>query len=206
MCGNFVPPPNNSHFYTRLLSCVLYSHDIDGHLYMFRCVSCPHIRSRICVPVKCEKYSVKCEILRRKLVIYRSFYQITFICGIFVTIPIGHVYYRLQCSRLSPFIGVHMVHVGPIKCEKYSLKSEILGENLRIPTFYARLLSFVLYFCQYRLTRMYMLQCSEEFQIFRKVQIFISSNFHKKFKFSEKVHIFRKRTNWRNFKRVKKVL
>ena len=37
------------------------------------------------------------------------------------------------------------VHVGSFKCEKYSLKSEILDENSKFPTFYTTLLSFVLY-------------------------------------------------------------
>ena len=37
------------------------------------------------------------------------------------------------------------MHVGPFKCEKYSLKSEILDQNLKFHTFYTGLLSFVLY-------------------------------------------------------------
>ena len=35
-------------------------------------------------------------------------------------------YTHVAMYRLSTYIGVHMVRV---KCEKYSLKSEILGEN-----------------------------------------------------------------------------
>ena len=34
--------------------------------------------------------------------------------------------------------------MGPFICEKYSLKSEILDQNSKFPTFYTRLLSFVL--------------------------------------------------------------
>ena len=37
------------------------------------------------------------------------------------------------------------MHVGPIRCGKYSLKSEILDENSTFPTFYTRLLYFMLY-------------------------------------------------------------
>ena len=86
--------------------------------------------------------------------------------------------------------------MGPSKCEKYSLKSEILDENsIFLIYIFTKLLLFVL-FLTIPMARMYMLQCSEK-----------SSNFHKKFtfsekvlilkkfKFSEKVHIFRKSTN-----------
>ena len=39
---------------------------------------------------------------------------------------VATLYTHVATCRLAPYICVYMV---PVKCEKYSVKSEILGEN-----------------------------------------------------------------------------
>ena len=51
-------------------------------------------------------------------------------------------YTYVATCRIAAYICVCMV---PVECEKYSAESEILDENSKFPTFYTRLLSFMLY-------------------------------------------------------------
>ena len=53
------------------------------------------------------------------------YHSITFLCCIFVTIPMDNYTHVAMC-RVSAYICVYIV---PVKCEKCSVKSEILGEN-----------------------------------------------------------------------------
>ena len=49
-------------------------------------------------------------------------------------------YTHVAMYRLSTYIGVHMVRV---KCEKYSLKSEILGENSVISLYHTNTFLYI---------------------------------------------------------------
>ena len=61
----------------------------------------------------------------RNLAIY---YHITFLRGIFVTIPMD-TYTHVGIYMLSTYVNSeHTVTVQAVNCEKYSLKSENLGD------------------------------------------------------------------------------
>ena len=72
--------------------------------------------------LSCSGVKVKSKAKTRNFPIY---YEITFHCGIFMTIILD-MYTQVAIYRLSPCIGVHMVRA---KCEKYSLESEIWAKT-----------------------------------------------------------------------------
>ena len=82
---------------------------MDNYTHVAMC----RVSAYICVymvPVQCEKYSVKSEILAktRNLPIY---YHITFFRGIFVTMPMDR-YAHMAIYRLLAYIGIHMAAVN----------------------------------------------------------------------------------------------
>ena len=89
------------------------------YVYGFTVYGSPRNISVHVVPMKCEKYSSKGEILRRKLVIYQYILADYFLfVAIFVTIPMDtDVYTWFHCVGSRRNISVHVV---PMTCEKYS--------------------------------------------------------------------------------------